>query len=93
MTAQQVLMKQTADLGEQVAPFIEGYLARWRPYKPGWVYEDGILFKGALDLWRATGQSAFLDFVYARVAPRVALDGTIDGYDGSEFNIDNICAG
>ena len=93
MSAKQVLTEQTADLGESVAPFIEGYLERWRPYKPGWVYEDGIIFKGALDLWRATGEAAFFDFVHERVAPRVAADGTIDGYDGSEFNIDNICAG
>lgn len=93
MTAKQLLAEQTADLGETVAPFIQGYLARWRPYKPGWVYEDGIIFKGALDLWRATGERAFLDFVSERVAPRVALDGSLEGYDGSEFNIDNICAG
>ena len=93
MTATQRLKEQTADLGETVAPFIQGYLARWRPYKPGWVYEDGIIFKGALDLWRATGDGAFLDFVTERVAPRVAANGTIEGYDGSEFNIDNICAG
>jgi unsaturated rhamnogalacturonyl hydrolase len=93
VTAKRGLTGQTADLGEPVAPFIQGYLERWRPYKPGWVYEDGIIFKGALDLWRATGESAFLDFVNERVAPRVALDGTIDGYDGLEFNIDNICAG
>jgi unsaturated rhamnogalacturonyl hydrolase len=57
------------------------------------VYEDGIIFKGALDLWRATGEQAFFDFVDERVAPRVGVDGAIDGYDGSEFNIDNICAG
>jgi unsaturated rhamnogalacturonyl hydrolase len=57
------------------------------------VYEDGIIFKGALDLWRATGEAAFFDFVHERVAPRVAMDGTIAGYDGSEFNIDHICAG
>jgi unsaturated rhamnogalacturonyl hydrolase len=91
--AKRLLTEHTAHLGETVAPFIDGYLSRWRPYKPGWVYEDGIIFKGALDLWRATGESAFLDFVNERVAPRVAMDGTIDGYDGSEFNIDNICAG
>ena len=93
MTGKQLLTEQTADLGQTVAPFIAGYLARWRPYKPGWVYEDGIIFKGALDLWRATGESAFLEFVNERVAPRIAADGTIEGYDGSEFNIDNICAG
>lgn len=87
-----MLTQETAEL-EGAVTFLQGYLARWRPYKPGWVYEDGIVFKGALDVWRATGDSAYLDFVNERVAPRIALDGTIDGYDGSEFNIDNICAG
>jgi unsaturated rhamnogalacturonyl hydrolase len=93
VTAKHLLGDQTLGLGETVAPFIEGYLARWRPYKPGWVYEDGIIFKGALDLWRVTGEAAFLDFVKRAVLPRVALGGTIDGYEGTEFNIDNICAG
>jgi len=93
VTAKQLLTEQTADLGEAVAPFIQGYLAHWRSYKPGWVYEDGIIFKGALDLWRVTGEGAFFDFVNERIGPRIAVDGTIEGYDGSEFNIDNICAG
>jgi len=62
VTGKQLLTEQTADLGQTVAPFIAGYLARWRPYKPGWVYEDGIIFKGALDLWQATGERAFYDF-------------------------------
>jgi unsaturated rhamnogalacturonyl hydrolase len=88
-----MLTKQTAELGQAVAPFIHGYLERWRPYKPGWVYEDGIVFKGALDLWRATGEAVLGDFVHERVVPRIARDGKIDGYDGLEFNIDNICAG
>jgi unsaturated rhamnogalacturonyl hydrolase len=89
----QALSQHTERLGETVAPFIDNYLARWRSYKPGWVYEDGVIFKGALDLWRATGAPEFLQFVERNVAPRVAEDGEIEGYDAPEFNIDHICAG
>ena len=48
-----MLTEQTAELGEAVAPFILGYLARWRPYKPGWDPAESIArmasWKGQFD--------------------------------------------
>jgi unsaturated rhamnogalacturonyl hydrolase len=80
-------------LGSQFAPFVTHYLAQWQPYRPFWNYEDGCIFKGCLDLATATGESRFADFVRREVSARVAPDGTIQGFEPDEFNIDNVNAG
>jgi unsaturated rhamnogalacturonyl hydrolase len=87
------LAEQTACYGAQVAPFLERYIAGWRNYKPAWNYEDGCVWKGALDLARATSLRGFSDFVYREVSARVADDGTIAGFTPDEFNIDNVNPG
>ncbi|HZF15067.1 MAG TPA: glycoside hydrolase family 88 protein [Steroidobacteraceae bacterium] len=79
--------------GPQVAPFIDGYLAGWRPYKPAWSYEDGCIYKGLLDLAEALGDRACFDFVRREVASRVAPNGAIPGFDPQEYNIDNVNGG
>jgi unsaturated rhamnogalacturonyl hydrolase len=85
--------EQVATHGSSVAPFVERYLANWKPYRPYWSYEDGCIFKGCLDLAAATGQPFLREFVRRQVTARVAADGTITGFDADEFNIDNINAG
>lgn len=84
---------QTLWAGAQAAPFIRYTLAMWKPYRPFWNYEDGCIYKGALDLHAATGLRSLFDFVYREVSARVAFDGAIRGFDAGEFNIDNINAG
>lgn len=91
--AYRALEEQADWAGAQVAPFIRRTLATWRPYRPFWNYEDGCIYKGALDLHAATGLRFFFDFVYREVSARVAFDGAIRGFDPDEFNIDNINAG
>jgi len=80
-------------LHPQLAEFIAGYLQRWTPYKPGWVYEDGVIFQGALDLSEAGALPDLRRFVVAAVDARLGADGTIRDYRVDEYNIDNICAG
>jgi unsaturated rhamnogalacturonyl hydrolase len=84
---------QTRWAGAQAAPFIRHTLATWQPYRPFWNYEDGCIYKGALDLHAATGFRSFFDFVYREVSARVGFDGAIRGFEANEFNIDNINAG
>jgi unsaturated rhamnogalacturonyl hydrolase len=79
--------------GPQVNAFIAQYLAQWQPYRPFWNYEDGCIYKGCLDLTAATGENSFGEFVQRAVSARIAADGTIQGYDPNEFNIDNVSAG
>src|SRR4051794_36129742 len=80
-------------LGSQFAPFVTHYLAQWKPYRPFWNYEDGCIYKGCLDLAAATGERRFEEFVLREVSARVAIDGSLQGYDPDEFNIDNVSAG
>ena len=87
------LEAQTSWAGAQAASYIRYTVATWKPYRPFWNYEDGCIFKGALDLHAATGLRSFFDFVYREVSARVAFDGAIRGFDPGEFNIDNINAG
>jgi unsaturated rhamnogalacturonyl hydrolase len=87
------LKLRTDWLGTNVAAFITHYLNTWAPHKSSWHYEDGCIFKGAMDLYGATGLKPFLDFVLGDVSPRIGADGAISGYDPAEFNIDNINAG
>ena len=55
------LEQQTAWAGAQIAPFVTRYLNVWRPYRPFWNYEDGCIYKGALDLYAATNLRCFLE--------------------------------
>jgi len=87
------LEAQTRWAGVNAASFVRHTLATWTPYRPFWNYEDGCIYKGALDLHAATRLRPFFDFVYREVSARVGLDGTIRGFDANEFNIDNINAG
>lgn len=80
-------------IAPQVAPFVHAYLARWRPYKADWNYEDGCVWKGCLDLAEATADATLAEWVADAVDARLAPDGAILGYRPDEFNIDNVNPG
>jgi unsaturated rhamnogalacturonyl hydrolase len=74
--------------------FIRHYLAVYKGYKAGkWCYEDGCFFKGLADLYRATGDEAFLDALIRWVNTQIKPDGTIVGYDQTAYSLDNLNAG
>jgi unsaturated rhamnogalacturonyl hydrolase len=73
--------------------FATTYLGNWKPYRPFWNYEDGCVYKGALDLAAATRAPQFFDFAYQAISARIANDGTLTGFDPNELNIDNVNAG
>ena len=77
----------------RVPRLVARYLAQWQPYRPFWNYEDGCIYKGCLDLAAATGEPRFSEFVLREVSARVAPDGALQGFDPTEFNIDNVNAG
>jgi len=85
--------EQAAPFGAGIAAFVERAIATWQPYKPAWNYEDGCVWKGALDLAEATGLRGFSDFVYREISARIDADGHIRGFEAGEFNIDNVNAG
>ncbi len=84
---------QAAPFGTDLAALVERAIATWQSYKAAWNYEDGCVWKGALDLADATGLRFFSDFVYREVSLRIDADGCIRGFEVDEFNIDNVNAG
>ncbi|WP_026478419.1 glycoside hydrolase family 88/105 protein [Alkaliphilus transvaalensis] len=76
-----------------VKTFIENYLDNYTAYKEKWNYEDGCIYKGALDLYKVTGEKYYFDFIIRKLAEFIAEDGNINNYEIDEFNIDNVNAG
>lgn len=61
--------------------------------KSTWNYIDGCMIKALLEMYAITKKQEYFDFADAFIDYRVHDDGTIDGYDVSELNIDNVNAG
>ena len=61
--------------------------------KSTWNYIDGCMIKALLEMYSITRKQEYFDFADAFIDYRVHDDGTIDGYDVSELNIDNVNAG
>ncbi len=73
---------------EYTRQFLEGYV----PYKQYWNYEDGCVLKGCMDLYRATGDSLYRDFVVAYCQERVGPFGSIFNFDYREYSTDALNA-
>lgn len=59
----------------------------------GWNYIDGCMILALLEIYKATGEKKYYEFADAFIDHRVNEDGTINGYDPHEYNIDNVNAG
>lgn len=61
--------------------------------KSKWNYIDGCMIKAVLEMYAITKDEKYLKFADDFIDYRVMEDGSIDGYDIHEKNIDNINAG
>ena len=61
--------------------------------KGGWNYIDGCMILALLEIYQATGEKKYYEFADAFIDHRVKDDGSIDGYEVEEYNIDNVNAG
>ena len=61
--------------------------------KANWNYIDGCMIKAIIEMYHITGDEKYLSFADGFVDAKVREDGSIDGYDADELNIDNINAG
>ncbi len=61
--------------------------------KSTWNYVDGCMIKAVLEMYAITSDEKYFQFAEAFIDCRVNEDGSIDGYDVNELNIDNINAG
>lgn len=75
--------------------FFARYAADYAYAKPGraWCYEDGCVYRGLLELYRATGDGVWHDHLERLMFEQVAPDGTLLGYELDSYNIDNILTG
>ncbi|HEX3052188.1 MAG TPA: glycoside hydrolase family 88 protein, partial [Aggregatilineaceae bacterium] len=58
-----------------------------------WAYEWGLALKGVLEVWKATGESKYFDYVKRNVDLLVQDNGSIRTYQPEDYNIDQINAG
>ncbi|MGN0322158.1 MAG: glycoside hydrolase family 105 protein, partial [Oliverpabstia sp.] len=70
--------------------YIDDYLNHYNNYKTYWNYEDGCVLVGAQQLYEATGEEKYFDFVKTYVDAWVTEDGTITNYEIGKHSIDNI---
>lgn len=73
--------------------FIKDYIRNYKNYKERWNYEDGCILKGCLDLYEATHDEEYMNFIYRYMDNFIEPNGNIKNYDIEEYNIDNINSG
>ena len=78
---------------QAVNAFIRQYLASYTPYKTYWNYEDGCVLLGCVDLFEATGDAAYRDYVIRYLDRVVSPDGVITNYPADKYNIDSTNCG
>ncbi len=91
---------------DKIEHYIEWLLANSTPDKPiwniekirqgkksGWNYIDGCMIKAVMEMYTITKDKKYFDFADGFVDAKVFEDGSIDGYNVSELNLDNINAG
>lgn len=61
--------------------------------KSTWDYIDGCMIKAIMEMYAITKDKKYFDFADAFIDYKVREDGTIEGYNVSELNIDNVNAG
>lgn len=76
-----------------IQAYLKSYLSAYKPYKKYWNYEDGCILIGCIDLYRATGDETYKDFVMNYLTTFVAEDGSIANYEMRQYNIDSINCG
>ena len=73
--------------------YIKGILSGYKHYKDYWNYEDGCILMGCKQLYEATGERAYLDFILDYTDPLIAADGTITNFEFGKHSIDSFNAG
>ncbi|AUH34350.1 glycoside hydrolase family 88/105 protein [Paracoccus tegillarcae] len=77
-----------------LADYIDDYVTRYQPYKGGnWCYEDGCIYRGLELLHIETGDPRWLDHLHRLADAQIGDDGSLAGYNLSDYNIDNVLPG
>ena len=91
---------------DQIEKYIEELMEKSTPDRPiwniekimqglksTWNYIDGCMIKAILEMYAITKEDKYLKFADDFIDCKVNSDGTIEGYDVNELNIDNVNAG
>jgi len=73
--------------------YFKEFINKFTPYKGHWCYEDGVILKGAADLYEATKDEFYWHFIERYLGEFVDAQGNLLGYTASEYNIDHVNAG
>ena len=82
-------MEGRSAMRANIDAFIRQYLNAYRPYKTYWNYEDGCVLVGCIDLYQASGESLYRDFVLRYLEQVISPDGQITNYPADKYNIDS----
>lgn len=74
----------------KVENYIKAYLTGYQNYKDYWNYEDGCVLLGAKQLYEATGEESYFQFIEGYLKHFIMEDGSIAHYEPEKFNIDSI---
>ncbi len=74
--------------------YFDRFCQTYQPYKGGnWCYEDGCIYRGLDLLTQATGDPRWRAHLHRLADAQIGADGSLTGYDPTDYNIDNILAG
>jgi unsaturated rhamnogalacturonyl hydrolase len=78
----------------------DSVMTRWKDYPgevpgrpPRWSYEQGVVLKGIEQVWNASHDAKYFNYIQQTMDHYVNEDGTIRTYSVREFNLDNIQLG
>ena len=73
--------------------FIRDYLGRYTRCKEYWNYEDGCVLEGAAQMYGASGDAFYLDFMKGYMEYFVREDGSFDHFHPNRYNLDSMKGG
>lgn len=86
-------MSDLVDCNIKSQQFINEYLSRFTIHKMEWNYEDGCVLLGCVQLYQATKDTKYKDFVLKYLDNYIREDGSIISYEKDSYNIDSINTG
>lgn len=63
------------------------------PHPHRWTYDQAVVLLGIEGMWYRTGDARYFDYMQQSMDRFVQEDGSIDTYEQSSYNIDNIACG
>ena len=81
-------------MNKKLNEYIKCYLDHFKSAKVDkWNYEDACVLIGAIQIYQASGESFYKNFVINYFDKYIKEDGSIDYYQKENYNIDCICPG